>query len=83
MSGGVVGLVVLIVCWAIAGLIMWGAVETGKYFFSQTDGTDGGPSTLAKIAGILIPLLFIAPSSVAFFFAGISSGVAGVAVDSN
>ena len=69
----VVGVVLLIILWGLAALIMWGAVATGQYFFSQgamyavsSPGTKLG----YEIGGVLIPLLFIAPFSLAFFLGG-------------
>jgi hypothetical protein len=81
MMAGVLALVLLIVMWTIAGLIMWGAVATGQYFFkgATEDSDSSGVSLGYKIAGVLIPLTFIVPFSLAFFVGGITTSLSIVA----
>ena len=70
-NAAVFGVVTLIVFWVIAGLILWGAVATGQAFWAME-------GVVAKIAGVLIPLMFIVPFAVTFFFAGL--GGVGVSI---
>lgn len=80
-SGTVVGIVFLLILWLIAGLVLWGAIATGNYFFAQGDRyaeSSPGASLGFKAGGVLIPLLFIAPISLAFFIAGLGAVGAGV-----
>ena len=80
----VFGLVFLVVFWLIAGLIMWGAVATGQYFFGLKDAAGGnGPSGGAMAGGVLIPLLFIVPISLTFFGLGAKFMFAGIEEDMN
>ena len=80
----VFGLVFLVVFWLIAGLIMWGAVATGQYFFGLKDAAGGnGPSGGAMAGGVLIPLLFIVPISLTFFGLGARFMFSGIEEDMN
>ena len=70
----IVGVVLLILFWGIAALIMWGAVATGQAFFAM-DGI------VAKIAGVLIPIVFIVPVGLAFFTGGLTAVGASAATN--
>lgn len=59
MKDIIVGIIVLVVLWAVAGLILWGAVATGQYFFAlgeQYKDTNPAANIGAKIGGVLFGL---------------------------
>ena len=78
----IVGIISLIILWGIAGLVMWGAVATGQYFFDQgATYKESSPGTKLgyEVGGVLIPLLFIAPFSLIFFAGGIGAVSSSIA----